>query len=56
MAPRPEVLADGMTAWLHGEETEEAEAASRVLAELASRGLLYLRAIEEAAKKDVRTK
>jgi hypothetical protein len=51
MRLRPAPLADGITEWLRGDDTVDAEAASQILAELAVRGLLYLRALDEANRK-----
>lgn len=50
MRTRPALLAEGVTAWLRAEEGPYADAASEVVAELAIRGLLYLKALEEAGK------
>lgn len=47
MRRRPGPLADGLTEWIRGEDTVDAEAAAQVLAELAARGLAYLVALSE---------
>ena len=47
MATRPRLLADGIQAWMGGEENAYTYAASEVVGEFIVRGLLYLRALED---------
>jgi hypothetical protein len=54
MRRRPTPLADGLTSWLRGEDSLDAEAASTLVAEWLARSLAKLVAEAEAAAKDVR--
>jgi hypothetical protein len=54
MRRRPEPLADGLSAWMRGEESVEAEGASQVAAECLARALAYLVAQDEANRKDIK--
>jgi hypothetical protein len=50
MRRRPAALASGLTEWLRGEDTIEAEAASEMFGELVARAVDYLRAQADGGK------
>ncbi len=50
MRRRPTPLADGLSDWMRGEDSVEAEAASLIVAEFLARGLAYLVAQADGGK------